>query len=282
MNRFLNKQLEWFFSEYQFKFETVWFKNFIYALLIFKSIFWLINYDQLFGANKIVFERDFSLKGLPDVVFYLYADHEPFTAYCFIIPLIILSALGIVFKKLFFIHDLFIWLIVANIHNKIYPTLTGGDNLLNQFLFFSCFLSASYLITDSKIKTLKIFIHNMACMAVITQVCLLYFLSGLAKYYSADWLTGAALADLQQIKHFNLYNPGYLRLPYSFLFLLNYLVMIYQLGFPILIWFKKIKKPILIIGVCMHLYIGFVMGLVEFSLVMLLPYIYFWRFKKAV
>jgi hypothetical protein len=68
----------------------------------------------------------------------------------------------------------------------------------------------------------------------------------------------------------------------SWLFIaLNYVVLAYQLLFPVLVWIKKIKKPFLILGILMHLYIAFVIGLVSFGFVMILPYIYFWPNSTA-
>jgi hypothetical protein len=57
-------------------------------------------------------------------------------------------------------------------------------------------------------------------------------------------------------------------------------VLGYQLLFPVLVWIKKIKKMFLLLGILMHLYIAFVMGLVEFGSVMIISYIIFWPIKK--
>jgi hypothetical protein len=54
-------------------------------------------------------------------------------------------------------------------------------------------------------------------------------------------------------------------------------VLAYQILFPAVVWFKKIKKPFLILGILMHVYISLVMGLVLFGLIMIICYAIFWE-----
>jgi len=115
----------------------------------------------------------------------------------------------------------------------------------------------------------------------MTQICLVYFFSALAKLHDENWLNGTAVLMTSQVDHFSLPIISNNAARFTFLLVfLNYLVLFYQVLFPIVIWIKKIKKTFIVIGILMHLYIAFVMGLVSFGLIMILPYIYFWPEKK--
>jgi len=283
MNHFLHKQVVWFFSGYQFKIQTNWFKKLLYLMLIFKSVNWLWSFDLYFGDTAVVFNRPLTLTTVKDLAFYLYTGQPACKALLFIAGLLVLSFVMLIFKKPYFVADFAIWFLLVNLNNKIYSTLTGGDYLLNQFCLFNCFLRITFLAEQKWFSDLKIFLHNLSVTALIVQVCLLYFLSGLAKCNDAAWLSGEALINLTFIHHFNLNDANPLPPTWNgFFAFLNYLIIFYQISFPLLVWFKKIKKLFILIGLMMHLYIALVMGLFEFGLIMILPYIYFWPFKKAI
>lgn len=255
----------------------------LYAFVFLKTIYWLCYYELFFGTDSIVYTNPSSAGILKDSVFLLHYTKWQGLGLYFILGTGILSLLGFFFRKPYFIVDFLIWFFISNLNNKIYPALTGGDYLLNQFLFFNCFLSLSFRVNGKWQDALKICLHNMAIVAVMIQVCLVYFLSALAKLDDPEWLGGNAIVSVSQIRHFSLY--AFLNDDVSFkpLFVfLNYFVLVYQLLFPLFVWIGKLKKFLLITGVLMHVYIALVMGLVEFGAIMILAYVYFWPVKRSV
>jgi hypothetical protein len=275
----LEKLSVYFFSYFNFQVQTLWFKRLLYFFLLIKSAYWLCYYNLLFGVNSIIFTRPLSTGTIRDLAFTFFNSTNSYVPLYFIISLIILTIISLVFRKVYFALDLFIWLIVVNLNNRIYSSLTGGDNLLNLFLFFNCFLSASFGTPKKWHHHLRILLHNFGILSIITQTCLVYLLSALAKLNNTDWLYGEAIDDVSQIRHFSLFTQFNNHLLFV---VLNYLVLVYQLFFPLLIWLEKFKKPFLVAGIVMHLYIAFVMGLVEFGAIMILAYVYFWPVKKPV
>jgi hypothetical protein len=252
----------------------------LYVYLIIRAVLWLKHFDLLFGENSIVYINARSIGWVKDLAFILYSNTHVWLSLVFLLALIGLSLVSLFGKGFYFFCDLLIWFIVINIHNKLYPSLTGGDLLLNQFLVFNCVVSQSLLKTNSRFSDLKILLHNLAVLAIMIQLCLVYFLSGLAKIGDTEWLEGRAIMAVSQIRHFSLSDF----LAYSserdpLYILLNYLVVAYQVLFPILVWLKPIKKPLLLLGIGMHVYIGLVMGLPEFGLIMIIAYVYFWPTK---
>jgi len=184
------------------------------------------------------------------------------------------------YYRLPFLFDFLLWFLVLNIHNKIYPTLTGGEYLLNQLLLFNIFISKRFIVSDHWFNSFKKCIHNFACAGIIIQVCFIYLVAGLTKLKDVVWMQGEAVALSSQVEHYNMFNE--IKFDYDSLvaMIFNYIILFYQLLFPLLIWFSKIKKPMIIFGIVFHLYVAFGMGLVSFGMVMLIPYIYLWPAKR--
>jgi hypothetical protein len=231
----------------------------------------------MFGENALALTRPFNNGLFKDLAFFLYAQSNSNAGYFFILPLLVLCVAGLFKLRIHILTDLVIWWIVVNIHNKIYPTLTGGEFFLNQLLFFNCFISDKFVSKGNFISQLKICVHNFGVIAIIIQVCMVYFFAALAKLGDESWLNGTAVLKTAQVEQYSLHSIVMSVEKFSWLFIiLNYIVFAYQLLFPVLVWIKKIKKPFLVIGILTHLYIAFVMGLMSFGFIMILPYVYFW------
>ena len=270
----MQKVIKYFFDDYRYKSQSLWFKRLLYIFVIIKCIYWLCYYNLLFGENSIVYTEPHSIGFIKDFAFSLYNSNSTNLGYVFLVSAILLSILPFFFRKLYFISDFILWILIINISNKLYPTLTSGDYLMNQFLLFNCFLAL-----EKNKSNFKISLHNLASIAIIIQICLVYFLSAIAKLNNEAWLNGSAISTTLQIKQYSLeLFPNYKQNALSFI--LNYVVLFYQLFFPLVIWFKKIKKPFLIIGIIMHLFIAFAMGLMSFGFIMILGYVYFYEFKN--
>jgi hypothetical protein len=273
----------YFFSSFIFRERAFLFKKGIYLVAVVQSLYWLFHYDVYFGAESVIpcFPKRIPYPG--NAVFFIY-DHprQEFALYIILLTGVLSTAALLFSYRLQLLGDIFIWLMMLNLHNAIYPTLTGGDLLLNQLLFFNAFLATREPSISGWKKDLRTFFHNIGCIGIIIQVCLAYFLSAYAKLEDKAWTDGKAIEMILSIKHFSLVDTSECRSSAHFLaILVNYVVLFYQLSFPILIWIKPLKKPFLILGVLMHLYIALFMGLVKFGLVMVLPYIFLWPGKKA-
>lgn len=228
----MKKVVSYFFSGYNLSFQTLRFKQMLYLFIVLKIGYWLCYYDLYFGQNSIAYIRPYSLGPLKDLAFLLYNYQGTKLGYVFIFGTLISLALSYFLKKIPIVFESILWLLVINIHNKIYPTLTGGDLLLNQFLFFNCFFSKSYNTNLSWQHEMSKGLHNFGVIAIIIQIQLVYLLAGLAKLYNNDWLNGSAIAQLNLVNYFNLYSGP----PVTNTFLshfLNYLVLFYQLLFRV-------------------------------------------------
>lgn len=277
----MQNPVAYFFSDYNFKTRSLWFKRLLWLFLVIKCIYWIQYFDLLFGKNSFVFLKEFDAGLLTNTAFILNKPQHSELCIWALVLLMTLSLLSLMNLKIMFVFDFLIWFLVINLHNRIYPTLTGGDYLLNQFLFFSIFIQTGFANVVNWKNHFKTFLHNFGVSAVLLQVCYVYVVSGITKLYDQDWMNGEAVAMISQIDHYSLSSRLTFDVNSIFAKILNYLVILYQLMFPVLIWITKIKKPLIIFGIIIHLYIAIVMGLVNFGLLMLIAYVYFWPSKET-
>lgn len=254
------------------------FKIALYLFIILKCVYWLFHYPLLFGSEAIIYKSIGHATVIKDLAYILYNNRSPSLPLYFILATLFVCSFMLFRKKTNMAADLALWLIVENIHFDIYATLTGGDYLLNQLLFFNIFIAIDRSVERDTYRELYVCLHNGAVTAVIIQVCLVYLVAGLSKLNDAGWMSGQALDGVYKLDHFSLeYKPG----GETWNRIITYVVLFYQLLFPVLVWIRPIKIPFLILGVAMHLYIAFVVGLPAFGLIMTISYIYFWPTRRV-
>jgi hypothetical protein len=126
----------------------------------------------------------------------------------------------------------------------------------------------------------QIILSNAAFLLGQIQITLIYFLSGYDKLTSSAWQTGAAMNSIINLTFFQ--NPFLsLELTKFQCMLLCWLIILFELGFSILIWFNKLRFIILTLGVIFHLGIVFFLGLADFGIVMILCYTLFLPIQKG-
>lgn len=251
---------------------------FIKALSVFvlyQLLTYVLHYDTLFGNSSIIYQSQQSAGWFKDWFFVLTHTNSTLlnTAFLILAAVAALLSLCKVFVRL---SSIVLWYTVVNLHNYVYPTLTGGDYLLNQFLFFAMFLSTSNKQTHRPwVEQMKTVFHNFGFLAIQVQVCIAYFLAGYFKWQDDTWQQGLGVYYALNVHEFSL--PSLLTMTkYSSLMVaLNYFVLVYQLAFPVLVWVKPIKSYLLILGVLQHVFIAFGMGLFSFGLIMIVAYIPF-------
>jgi hypothetical protein len=101
------------------------------------------------------------------------------------------------------------------------------------------------------------------------HLCLIYFFSGLTKCMGAGWWDGSSLWRVLIRPPFNRIPPEWLIQWKSFLPIGGIIICLLELGFPFLIWTRKIGR-IWLVSIClMHLMIGFAMSMYLFALTMI-------------
>jgi hypothetical protein len=155
----------------------------------------------------------------------------------------------------------------------------GGDNLMAILLVYACFADlGAHLSLDSgrhrraarQAGALGL-LHNAAMLAIGLQVCLVYGVAGLTKVQGETWQNGTALYYAMRAPEYRW--PGVSELVFenaALVVVFSYATVAFQIAFPFLIFMNRRTRAVAVsIGICFHVAIGWVMGLVTFALFMI-------------
>lgn len=195
----------------------------------------------------------------------------------FLIVILILL-LGALVLKINYVTSALIFWFSFNLTRFAYPVANGSDYVLNLFLFLSIFLSIIPTFKSETLRNKQSIISNFTFLFCKIQLSLIYVLSGFDKLTSSAWRSGDAIYSIANLEFF--FNP-HVSIPTgkSLHILLAWIIILFELSFPVLIWFKRSRIYALIAGVIFHLAIIFVLSLPDFGLLMILIYTFFIPFR---
>ncbi|OIQ19130.1 MAG: hypothetical protein BM556_07545 [Bacteriovorax sp. MedPE-SWde] len=151
----------------------------------------------------------------------------------------------------------------------------GGCAIILIFYFYST------LFTNGSTEVKK-FINNFILLLIQLQVCFIYLSAGLAKANGKLWTRGVATYYALQVDQFSLpIVQGSLAKSSLFITLSSLGTLIFQLSFPYLVWNKKTRPLVILIGSLIHLQISLLMGLITFGFIMSASYISFYEDEKS-
>ena len=114
---------------------------------------------------------------------------------------------------------------------------------------------------------------NLALRLIQLHLCLIYASAGLAKLQAPAWWDGSAAGKLLGNPEFRPIDltvlaplPGF----ESLVNLATHLTVAFEIGYPILIWLRPWRTPMLVLAALLHAGIALTMGLYEFSIAMLI------------
>jgi hypothetical protein len=248
----------------------------LYVFLLYKVLLYLLWFPTWFGPEAAIYVKPGTVHGIRDLAFLLNLYDLVWLRKLFIGITAVIALVGL-FGYQSIVSNMVLSFCTYNLHNYLYPTLTAGDFLLNQLLFFNIFFitrtSAKPVLHD-----LQCAIHNTALLALKIQICLVYVLAAYYKLLDSTWLGGEAVHRSLLIDCYSL--PCLKNLPHGIYLFMNYFTLLYQLLFPVLVWFRPTKRWLLVMGVLQHLFIAVGMGLFSFGMVMIISYIIFIDWDK--
>jgi hypothetical protein len=157
---------------------------------------------------------------------------------------------------------------------------TGADLVLNLFLFLSIFLPVYPLVKSVVWREYQLIISNTAFLMIKIQLVMIYLLSGVDKLFSSSWRDGSAMYSILNLEFYTRYFlMGNLNEVLSLI--LAWLTILFELSFPVFIWFEKFRKTFLIFGLLFHAVIIFLLTIPDFGIVMLIGYVPFCAKWKA-
>ncbi|MHA3024293.1 hypothetical protein ACXPWS_28970 [Mycobacterium sp. BMJ-28] len=178
------------------------------------------------------------------------------------------------------LHAVFLW----SIYLRNQDILEGGDNLARILLVFMIFtVSNAYfapgakqrrdaLIANPEGSLVARLLHNVAALAMLIQIAVLYFVAGYLKATAEIWTNGTAMYYISQIHQFSMFSWYPQAMSNVYLgWVINYFTIVAEVAVPFVIWSKRAaaRKIVTVSLEGMHLGIMVCMGLVAFGLIMI-------------
>ena len=174
--------------------------------------------------------------------------------------------------------------VTVKVLQRMHPwILDGGDNLLEFALLYMVFcdsyqhLSVTPLNiqTETKRKVVNLF-TNLGTRSIMVHLCLVYFMTGLHKAHADVWYNGTATYYIFQVERFAGTPLNQLIAQSDILVALSTLgTLIWELTFPVLVWTKRLRVPLMLIGMSMHLGIYIFMMINDFQILFISIYGFF-------
>jgi hypothetical protein len=196
--------------------------------------------------------------------------------------LFLLTFLGILLVSIFirinYISAILIFWFSISLSRLLLPVFNGSDLVLSLFLFIAIFLPDAPKIKILVDASLQNNISRWAVMLIRVELALIYFLSGYDKLMSEAWQSGAAVYSIINLNFY--YNSLFsLQLSESQFLVISWITVLFELVFPLGVWFEKTRPYFLIAGIIFHLTIIIFLGLIDFGVLMIISYLIFLPFK---
>jgi hypothetical protein len=172
----------------------------------------------------------------------------------------------------YFLHMMFL--------NRNMGVMFGVDMIATFFLLYLCFAKTEcYFSIDSLRKKIsnaqQSALSHIALRLMQIQLCIVYGYSGLEKMKGTRWWDGSALWDVLSIGNMQRWDLSFVS-HFPILLAANvYIVLLWEIYFPVLIWQKKFRIPVLVFGFFMHIGIFLFMNLPSFAFMMISLYLLF-------
>lgn len=175
------------------------------------------------------------------------------------------------------ITSLLVYICVVLEFFLIQPYALWGDDILRATLLFFIFVDSFYYLSIKPIKSKSTIFSRWAVYAIMVHLCYIYVSNAYFKIQNDEWQSGFAVAYfLESAAEVDLFNIKELFINSSFLIKTStWLVLIFQIIFPFLVWFKRIRIPLLIFGIITHFFMGFVLQAYKFEMIVMLHFAFF-------
>lgn len=168
--------------------------------------------------------------------------------------------------------------------NRNMGVMFGVDMIATFFLLYLCFANtnAFYSIDAWRKRATQKqgAISHIALRLMQIQLCVVYGYSGLEKLKGTRWWDGSAIWDVLSIGNMQRWDLSFVA-HFPVLLAANvYIVLLWEIYFPALIWQKRFRLWMLAFGFFMHIGIYLFMNLPSFAFMMISLYILFLKSEE--
>lgn len=267
-----------------FKYSKRWLKESLYSSRIeifFKGIYVLFLCKVLFLwplIDDLLYNYHQSGQGFGPLDLFqgAYFKQNPLLVKILLVSVLVVTLTR---KRNYFL-SLLMFLLYVSFHRAIHVIINGSDLMLSFFMFIGIFCTTlPKAREDSWTEMFQVVSINVAILLSQIQIAIMYLVSGWDKFTSSAWRNGEAL--------FHTINIDFFAVPWVRAFLgdadpsllqaVSWLIIGFELLFPILVWPLKSRYYVLAIGLLFHLFIGLGLSLPDFALTMIWSYLLFIR-----
>jgi hypothetical protein len=176
-----------------------------------------------------------------------------------------------------YLGTLFFFWFTFNMYTVNLPFADGSDVVLFMLALWAVPMATLPSFKNEKVKIVQQACYNLAVLFCQLQVVYIYLVSGSDKLMSATWRSGLAFDYIRHLEV--LYNPVIPAVLQSgtWNIVFSWGAILFEMAFVVLIWIRKTRIPIIIVGVLFHLGIWAVLSLPDFAMVMIVSYLIFLR-----
>jgi hypothetical protein len=174
-----------------------------------------------------------------------------------------------------------VFLALNALNQRMPLILHGGDTFLRDASFFLAFSPCGAVCSlDALIRRRRGLPHPTkvipwAQRLIQYQFVVIYACSFLWKIKGQSWRDGTALFYVWHLRELQRFPVPSIFRANAAIHLESWAVMIFELGFPLLIWFKSFRAPLLIAGLTFHLTMEYALNIPMFQWDMISAYVLF-------
>ncbi len=252
------------------------FRVYICFHLLKKFIFLWPSLDTIYGANSFASPYNDLLASFVSLDF-LHANYKVLLFVYLTLVLLYLFGIGKHFTALgvYFCLELF--------QRLNFYILNGGDNLLKFFLLYMVFCDSYQYLSLKKtsykkelLEKISYLLTNLGRFSICLHLCMVYLITAMHKMHSKVWFNGVAIYYTLSLERFagSRLNPiiaenGFI------VTMASYGTLFWEMYFPVLVWFKKLRIYLMLCGVGLHLGIYWFMMIHDFQILFLMSYGFF-------
>lgn len=227
----------------------------------------LVHLIYIAPLSSYIFGNSLNRNEIPWVFYYsnIILEKNFYLVLMLAIALLLLVLLtGISYRLI----SLTIYILVASIEFYLFPVVDGGSNLLQLILFYLI------LSNEKKASSIESYISERVVFLIQFQVAIMYLTTGILKLVAPFWQNGVAIFyALTSVEYSVPWVAKFVWSSHPIVYVLpNYLVLVFQLTFPLGLINSQLKRWYLLIGLFFHLFIALVIGLPTFALQVVATY----------
>jgi hypothetical protein len=234
-----------------------------------------ILYSKNYGVLplEIIAKKKSGYSWLLNIYSWEYTPH-------FLLTATIIFSISLIFSNKKIILMIILCMLIYLTYIRNLGILDGSDSVI---LVLFPFLILAYiteftgiLIIRTRIKNYHIIekylqiIESFAVIGFLIQVCIIYIFTALYKLNTTLWQDGTALYYAMRIDEYCMTEWNIILTKSSFFVKSGtYFTLLWEILFPIFVWFKRTKWIIIILGITFHVLIYFFMRIGDFSWIMI-------------